>query len=185
MSAACRISLWLRILLFFSAVFTYKYTALFSDYNELDLPQFQTLILGKVVPDRVGDQDSSFCFYWAEEFRLENLPKLERVEIGCQSFHNVYVVSLVGKSHPFSLNLKNYQISWLSLLALPVFMGTTAEREDRWQSKCSTCHRFLSLSLARLCSITFMTFESMVAWLWLGVSSRFPLDYQYESASDS
>lgn len=110
MSPACRISLWLRILFFIPAVFTYKYRALFS-YNELDLPQFQTLILGKVVPDRVGDKDSSFCFYWAEEFRLENLPKLERVEIGCQSFHNVYVVSLVGKSHFYSLNLKNYQIS--------------------------------------------------------------------------
>ena len=48
------------------------------------------------MPERVGDKDSSFCFYWAEEFRLENLPKLETVEIGCQSFHNVYVVSLDG-----------------------------------------------------------------------------------------
>lgn len=76
--------------------FHLQVSALFIGF-ELDLPQFQTLIIGKVVPDRVGDQDSSFCFYWAEEFRLENLPKLERVEIGCQSFHNVYVVSLVGK----------------------------------------------------------------------------------------
>lgn len=63
------------------------------------------------MPDRVGDKDSSFCFYWAEEFRLENLPKLERVEIGCQSFHNVYAVSLVGKFGSFSLNPKNYQTS--------------------------------------------------------------------------
>ena len=81
----------------FSSFRQFSLTSLFClCFFDLDLPQFHTLVLGQVVPERVGDKDSSFCFYWAEEFRLEKLPKLEAVEVGCQSFHNVYIVSLVG-----------------------------------------------------------------------------------------
>ena len=53
---------------------------------------------GTATITEVGNESKSFCFYWASELTLHDLPSLEVIEIGCNAFSNISTLSVSSAS---------------------------------------------------------------------------------------
>lgn len=63
-------------------------------YLPLDLPALQDLRFGTATLSPVGTESNSFCFFYATELILTDLPALEMVEIGCSAFYSLSTLSI-------------------------------------------------------------------------------------------
>lgn len=63
-------------------------------HSPLDLPALQDLRFGTATIGPVGTEAKSFCFFYATELILTDLPALEAVEIGCSAFTSLSTLSV-------------------------------------------------------------------------------------------
>ena len=61
-----------------------------------ELPSLQHLSLGVAHVTLVDYSKCSYCFFWAEELIIENLPSLQTIDIGCRAFGKIDLLKLQG-----------------------------------------------------------------------------------------